>query len=86
MGCQRDLTPRPLYSSARADCPTQTPLVVVCEGEKKADLATPILFQGAVGTTSMGGAKAAAQSDWSPLAGCDVVIWADHDEPGAAYG
>jgi putative DNA primase/helicase len=58
--------------------------VVVTEGEKKADV-VPRLFPGHVGTTSMGGANAARKSDWGPLAGRDVVIWPDHDEPGRRY-
>jgi hypothetical protein len=75
--------PRPLYRLPEllADC--QAP-VIVTEGEKKAD-AVPRLFPGHVGTTSMGGARAAKLSDWSPLAGRNVIIWPDHDEPGRCY-
>jgi uncharacterized protein (DUF927 family) len=58
--------------------------VIVTEGEKKAD-AVARLFPGHVGTTSMGGAMAARQSDWSSLAGRDLIIWPDHDEPGRRY-
>jgi putative DNA primase/helicase len=58
--------------------------VCVCEGEKKADAVTR-LFPGYLGTTSMGGAKAARLSDWAPLAGRNVIIWPDHDEAGRRY-
>jgi hypothetical protein len=58
--------------------------VIVTEGEKKAD-AVSALFPGRLGTTSMGGAGAAKDSDWSPLAGRNVVIWPDHDAPGRRY-
>jgi hypothetical protein len=38
-----------------------------------------------VGVTSPGGANAAARCDWSKLAGRDVVVWPDNDEPGQKY-
>jgi putative DNA primase/helicase len=75
--------PRALYCLPvlLADC--RAP-VIVTEGEKKAD-AVPALFAGFVGTTSMGGAKAAKLSDWTPLASRRVIIWPDNDEPGYRY-
>lgn len=56
--------------------------VYVCEGEKAVDAARAI---GLVATTSAGGSKAAAQTDWSPLREKVVVILPDNDEPGEAY-
>src|SRR5262249_20299801 len=35
--------------------------------------------------TSPGGSRAAAQADWSPLVGREVVIWPDADDPGRQY-
>jgi putative DNA primase/helicase len=75
--------PRPLYRLPELLAAPEAP-VIVTEGEKKAD-AVPQLFPGHVGTTSMGGADAARQSDWGPLAGRNVIIWPDHDEPGRRY-
>jgi hypothetical protein len=75
--------PRPLYRLPEL-ISSPARLVVVVEGEKKADL-VPRLFPGYVGTTSMGGAHAAKLSDWSLLAGCAVIIWPDRDEPGRCY-
>jgi hypothetical protein len=75
--------PRPLYNLPELLASPQTS-VIVTEGEKKAD-AVPRFFPGHVGTTSMGGANAAKLSDWRPLAGRNVVIWPDHDEPGRRY-
>lgn len=75
--------PRTLYRLPQLVADPAAP-VIVTEGEKKADLA-PSLFPGHVATTSMGGASAARQSDWSPLAGRKVIIWPDHDEPGRQY-
>ena len=75
--------PRPLYRLPELLAQPKA-RVVVTEGEKKVDV-VPRLLPGHVGTTSMGGAKAARQSDWGPLAGRDVVIWPDHDEPGRRY-
>ncbi|MGF6637024.1 DUF927 domain-containing protein [Paraburkholderia sp. MM6662-R1] len=57
--------------------------VFVVEGEKAA-LALRGLGQRPV-VTSAGGAKAAAKTDWSPLAGRSVVIWPDNDEAGLKY-
>jgi hypothetical protein len=76
-------TPRPLYGldqlAARPDAP-----VLVVEGEKTATSAA-IRFPGHVVITSPGGSKAAGKADWSPLAGRQVVVWPDADEPGTAY-
>jgi hypothetical protein len=75
--------PRPLYNldkiAARSDAP-----IVVAEGEKAADAAARV-FPEWITTTSCGGAKAAAQSDWTPLAGRRVIVWPDNDEAGARY-
>lgn len=56
--------------------------VYVCEGEKAVDAARAI---GLVATTSAGGSKAAAQTDWSALRDKVVVVVPDNDEPGEAY-
>lgn len=74
---------RPLYHldqlSSRPDS-----VVLVCEGEKAAD-AAQMLLPDIVATTSSGGSKAAAKTDWSPLDGRKVIIWPDVDEAGKAY-
>lgn len=75
--------PRPLYNldklAERPDAP-----VVVCEGEKSADAASPI-FPNSVVTTSPGGANAADKADWPVLRGRTVLIWPDNDAPGRTY-
>jgi hypothetical protein len=58
--------------------------VFVTEGEQKAEKLTQIGAGQFVGVTS-GSATSAGGSDWSPLAGRRVVIWPDHDAPGAKY-
>jgi hypothetical protein len=75
--------PRPLYRLPELIANPSAP-VIVTEGEKKADL-VPSLFPSRVGTTSMGGAGAGKHSDWAPLAGRNVIVWPDHDEPGRRY-
>jgi putative DNA primase/helicase len=73
--------PRPLYRLPELlTCVGDR--VFVAEGEKATDALTDLGF---LATTSAGGAKAARQSDWSPLAGRDVVILPDADEPGRHY-
>lgn len=56
--------------------------VLVGEGEPAVDAATSLGF---TATTSAGGAKAPHKTDWSPLAGKEVVILPDNDAPGRAY-
>jgi hypothetical protein len=57
-------------------------LIVVVEGEKCCAAATAI---GLAATTSAGGSNAAHRTDWSPLAGRDVLILPDQDAPGEKY-
>ena len=71
--------PRPLYALPEL---TQATRVVVVEGEKAVDAARGI---GLVATTSVGGAKAAAKTDWSPLAGKETWVLPDADKSGAEY-
>lgn len=76
--------PRPLYGlDLLASRPTARVLVV--EGEKTA-VAAALLFPELVVVTSSGGAKAAHKTNWTPLAGREVVMWPDADEAGARYG
>ncbi|MBK9655065.1 MAG: DUF927 domain-containing protein [Rhodanobacteraceae bacterium] len=75
--------PRPLFGLDRlADRPGAA--VVVCEGEKDCDAAAALL-PAFVPVTSSNGARSAAKADWAPLRGRRVVVWPDHDAPGASY-
>ncbi len=56
--------------------------VYIVEGEKAADAARAI---GLVCTTSAHGAEAAKKTDWRPLAGREVVLLPDNDDPGRKY-
>ena len=69
----------PLYRLPEV-IPAET--VVVVEGEKCADRLREL---GLVGTTSAFGAGSARRSDWSPLAGKEVLIVPDEDRPGSDY-
>lgn len=58
--------------------------VLIVEGEKLVDIITERF--GLTATTSLGGAKGAAKTDWSPLINKpSVVIWRDNDEAGLSY-
>lgn len=57
-------------------------VVLVAEGEKCAD---ELVRLGYCATTSSHGANSARRTDWSPLAGRDVVILPDNDKPGRGY-
>lgn len=71
--------PRPLYQLPTLPGATR---VYVCEGEKAADALRALGF---TATTSPHGSKAAAKSDWTPLAGKDVVLFPDNDDAGTGY-
>ena len=69
----------PLY---RVEALPEAGRVFIVEGEKAHAAAVSI---GLPCVTSAGGSGAASKSDWQPLAGRDVAILPDADEPGAAY-
>jgi hypothetical protein len=56
--------------------------IFIVEGEKAVDALAAL---GLPASTSSGGAMAAGKSDWSPLAGREVVILPDNDEAGRKY-
>ena len=74
---------RPLYRLpqllARPDAP-----VVIAEGEKSVDAAAQLL-PGHVAIGFRNGAKSAGKSDWSPLAGREVVLLPDNDPDGDEF-
>jgi archaellum biogenesis ATPase FlaH len=74
-------SPRPLYNLDRLANESSLPVIVV-EGEKTADAAVR-LFPNYVITTFPGGANAISQVDITPLKGRHVILWPDHDAPGA---
>ena len=75
--------PRPLFRLpdilGNADAP-----ILICEGEKAAEAAAT-LFPHVVATTPAHGAKSPHKTDWTPIAGREVLIWPDNDAPGAAF-
>jgi len=74
--------PRPIMNADQLAQRPGVPVLIV-EGEKAADAAA-LLWPGAVVVCWQGGALAVERADWCPLAGRDVVLWPDADEPGAA--
>ena len=75
--------PRPIFHLDELIARPGAPVLIV-EGEKTCCAAAG-LFPDFVVMTSAGGSNAAHKTDWSPLQGCDVVIWPDHDDAGAGY-
>lgn len=73
--------PRPLYAGDRL-ARDKVSIVIVVEGPK---CVTIIERLGGLGTCSWGGAGQATKTDWSPLAGRDVLIWPDNDPAGHKY-
>ena len=72
--------PRPLYNQPGM---VATDAVVLVEGEK---CAQALIDAGVVATTAMHGAHAPiGKTDWSPLAGKQVLIWPDRDKAGWDY-
>lgn len=78
--------PRPLFNLNGLATRPKAPVILV-EGEKTA-AAAAALFPKAVVVTWPGGTKAVQYADWQPLAGRNVVMVPDADEPGeqAAWG
>jgi putative DNA primase/helicase len=75
--------PRPLFNLDKLHDRRGAP-VLITEGEK-ACRAAERLAHSHVCVTSPGGSKAAAQADWKPVHGREVVIWPDADDPGRQY-
>ncbi|MDR0770736.1 MAG: hypothetical protein LBE75_06010 [Burkholderiales bacterium] len=73
---------RPLYGLDRLAAHPRGSVMVV-EGEKCADAFYGV-FPERPAVTWPGGCKALDKADWSPLAGRDVIIWPDFDDPGRA--
>lgn len=74
--------PWPLYGLDRLARNPEARVIVV-EGEKTAD-AAELIFPDVVAVTS-GSADSAAAAGWGALAGRDVTIWPDADDPGQGH-
>ncbi len=72
--------PRPIYGLDRLAARPDAPVLIV-EGAKKVAPAAA-LFPSHVVVAWPGGAEGVKNVDWMPLAGREVTIWPDHDEPG----
>ncbi len=72
--------PRPIYGLDRLAARPGAPVLVV-EGAKKVEAAAR-LFPDHVAIAWPAGAAGVGHVDWGPLAGREVTIWPDHDEPG----
>jgi putative DNA primase/helicase len=71
--------PRPLLGLP--DLAAKPGPAVLAEGEKAADAAAILLPHHPV-VTWQGGSGAVSKADFSPLAGREVILWPDADEPG----
>ncbi|MEN6408010.1 MAG: hypothetical protein ABFC77_16265 [Thermoguttaceae bacterium] len=71
--------PRPLY---RLSGLANAKRVYITEGEKCAEAARSL---GLTATCSVHGAKSANETDWSPLAGKEIIVLPDHDGAGQQY-
>ena len=71
--------PRPMYNLPSV---ISADRLFVVEGEKCVDA---LISLGLTATTSSLGAKAADKTDWTPLAGKQVIILPDHDDAGEDY-
>lgn len=74
--------PRPLMSLPELTNLPDGAWVYIVEGESCVDAARAV---GLVATTSAGGSKAAAKSDWSSLKNKAAIIVPDHDDAGESY-
>lgn len=76
--------PRPLYGLHKL--PDGGDTVIIVEGEKCADALQPLTNLPVL--TWPQGTQNTNRADWSLLAGKNIIIWPDHDQPGndAVYG
>jgi hypothetical protein len=72
---------RPLYGLHKA-AKNPSATIIITEGEKAADALQGAIGDGYVVMTWSGGASAVESADWSPIAGREIIIWGDADEPG----
>lgn len=79
--CRHWPKPKPLYGLDRLAAQPIAPIIMT-EGEKACD-AAGTLFPTHVAMCWPGGANSARQAGWEALQGRTVVLWPDHDEPGA---
>lgn len=70
--------PRPIYQLNSAASENN---ILIVEGEKCADAAQTLLTDYAV-VSWVGGSGGVDHTDWSALAGKNIIIWPDNDEPG----
>ena len=75
--------PIPLYRLPALMAAPDSPVLLV-EGEKTADAAAGI-FPAYAAVCALGGAKPADGTDWTPLAGRDVIIAPDYDRAGLRF-
>jgi hypothetical protein len=80
--CGAMTEPRPIYNLPYIRESGFNEPVIICEGEKDCDTFDSC---GLIATTSSGGSQAAKLTDWSPLAGRDVIICPDNDSAGKKY-
>jgi len=73
---------RPIYNLDKITAANTNKPIIFVEGEKCADA---LGNMGYLTTTTFGGSKADKKSDLSPLAGRNVILWPDFDDPGQAY-
>lgn len=79
-GCGHYNKPRPLYGLDQVAAKPKAQ-IIVCEGPRKADAAQQLLpMVACVGFA--GGKNGIKYSDWSPIAGRDVILWPDADDGG----
>jgi len=80
----KDDTNRPLYGLGSLSRLGPNAPVLLVEGEKTADAAAGYFPKYAV-LSPMNGSQSPHLADLSPIAGRDVSIWPDHDQPGADF-
>ena len=73
---------RPIYNLDKIAAADPVKPIIFVEGEKCADALGNL---GYLTTTTFGGSKADKKSDLSPLAGRNVILWPDFDDPGLSY-
>lgn len=79
--------PQPLWPLLHLPKVRAAKIVMLCEGELKADIVNAVGLADVVGTSILGGAGPRKEllTDWQPLRSKTVILWPDADEGGIAF-
>jgi Family of unknown function (DUF5906) len=84
--CRKTIGGDIILATLTSQQPTQAQIERLVDTYRIAEASAALtIFAGCVAVTPMHGCKSPQQTDWAPICGRRVVIWPDHDTPGARF-